>query len=274
MSGGPDLIPAISLEERLEQMRVGGDPDKEIQEPNAEPMEVEKEVIPEENAGAGAVPDDIGWMDDDVLSVSAEGDNQLPDVVSEAVELELLADDPEPNPVPDLLATVRDPKPSSFVSLGEDAWGDVSEEYLTEEKEDGEIVDVPRRNELPSNSSGTGQQFYRVDGNNGYFLRNPKYLNNVEVDYGRQYPPYYQGYKPQVVKDMVKPQLAKPMKVKVYQKCKVCIRADVKDNLRHHKRDCLTRKLCRNPIDGKALCFICRQSHLAKNCPHRNRPKQ
>ena len=52
------------------------------------------------------------------------------------------------------------------------------------------------------------------------------------------------------------------------QKCRLCIRFGIETDLRHHRDECIIRKLCKNPVTGQLLCYNCRGPHKISECPN------
>ena len=158
---------------------------------------------------------------------------------------ELLADDPEDKPKADL--------------FGQDAWSDVSPPGSSkpEKMQVGASVVVPHHVNPSSTTAGVRNKFrHRNFGNVGYnnWYNYPGNFHDI---------PYYRGR-------VANPVIAREQRPRLLWKCKICMKAGFTENLRHTKQDCFTRGLCVNPITGQSLCFICRQPHLARDCPNKN----
>ena len=120
------------------------------------------------------------------------------------------------------------------------------------------IPPAQSRSSHPNRGRGRGRfSHYRGRGRGSY-----NYMNNRFI----QIPLIV----PQVGMGQYGGQLPHRRPSKPLKKCSVCMRAGFADNLRHHKNDCLTRKMCYDPFNKKALCYACRGPHKAKDCPHKS----
>lgn len=57
-----------------------------------------------------------------------------------------------------------------------------------------------------------------------------------------------------------------------FEKCRVCMRAGVTGDLRHHKNECTVRRLCWDPVLKRPLCYHCRGGHMVKDCLFESHP--
>ena len=199
-----------------------------------------------EMSGAAEMTGAAVEMDADDLSTG--GMSGIEDISAEEVE-ELLADEPEDKVAGNLFTA--------------DAWSEFppNEAEIDKQEEANSRMEVPLRVELPSTSSSVSIRHERHT--KGRISQRKVNDRMRERCCSVQHTCCCHRF-------ASKNQVVRSVKPKVLQKCKVCMRAGFKDNLRHHKNDCMTRKLCYNPATRKSLCFICREPHLAKDCPNKN----